>query len=74
MHFNEGAGSGLIIKSASAFKIVYMKMKLEEMDRPFMSVTRDGHIKQFFFVLPSIKVAYGLVYVNLLIRLPCRVN
>ncbi len=49
MHFNEGAGSGLIIKSAPAFKIVYMKMKLDEMDRPFMSAASEGAYKTVIF-------------------------
>ncbi len=55
-----GAGSGLIIKSAPAFKIVYMKMKLDEMDRSFMSAKREGAYITVIFVLPSIKGAYGL--------------
>jgi hypothetical protein len=63
-----GAGSGQIIKSAPAFKIVYMKMKLEEMDRPFMSAAREGDIHGQLFCTAQYctKSAYGLVYVNLL--------
>jgi hypothetical protein len=51
-----GAGLGQIIKSA-AFMIVYMKMKLDEMDRPFVSdsAASEGAYKTVLFCTAQYK-------------------